>query len=378
MVVGAGEFQIPIIKKCREQGFAVIATDIDKNAIGLQYANIPLCIDTLDKEATLEAAIKYKIDGILTTSDYPVRTVAYVCENMGLFGLNKQAAEIATDKYLMRKCLCQHGIDCPKFYKIRNINELTSLKNKVELPLVVKPVDSSASRGVVKIDHFNDLENAYKEALAYSKKGDVIIEDFIRGPEYSVESLTQNGKTYIIAITEKTTSGYPYFVETRHIIPANISDEHINKIHDVVKKCIQAIGLNNSASHTELKLTPTGPMIIEIGARLGGDYITSDLLPLATGVDMLDNIIRLSLGERINCMQTHQMYSAIQFVTAENYDKIGKKIGKNNKNSEVIRYEIGEKRGFNKLKNSSDRLGYYIVQADSREKLICALELDNE
>jgi carbamoyl-phosphate synthase large subunit len=370
LIIGAGTMQIPVIEKCKELGYESIATDADKNAPGMQIADIALEINTLDKTATLDAAKKYKIDGIITTSDYPVRTVAYVCEQLGLKGLSEDAAKTCTNKYLLRENLSKHNIICPKYWKIKDLHEVTLIEKKLLYPLIVKPVDSSASRGVSKVSNYNQLETAVKEALVYSKSGDVIIEEFLEGPEYSVESLTQNGKTIVIAITEKTTdSSSSYFVEVRHIIPANITSREEKEVKSLVKKVIKSIGLNNCGTHTELKLTSKGPIIIEIGARLGGDYITSDLVPLSTDVNMLENIINISIGHKINTKITKRNYAGVQFVNSENYDSVKRHLEEISLKSGFVRSELKEYKKV-ELKSSLDRLGYYICTAKTRKKLL--------
>ena len=370
LVVGAGIVQVPIIKKCKELGLRVIATDVDKNAPGMYFADIALSVDTYDKQATLKVAKQKNIDGIITTSDYPVRTVAYVCKNLGLKGISERAAEICTNKYLLRESLSKNNIPCPKYWKINNNNEVHAIKSEFSYPLIVKPVDSSASRGVTKVNDYIELKDAIKEALTYSKNGNAIIEQFLEGAEYSVESLTQNGKTEIIAITEKTTRGMnnSYFVEDRHVIPANISIKEKQKIESLVLKAIKVIGIDNCGTHTEIKLTRKGPIIIEIGARLGGDYITSDLVPLSTGVNMLENVINISIGCKINIEKTKSNYSGIQFINSGNYNFIKKYLEKIKSKTGYVRSELKEYKN-NDLKNSLDRLGYYICIGNNSEEL---------
>lgn len=371
MVIGAGQFQVPLIKFCKQRQYYVIAVDYDASAEGFKYSDVSLNISTIDKEKVIQAATEWKIDAILTTSDFPVRTVAYVCENTGLMGLSSISAELCTNKYLFRTRLKASGINTPRFWSIRGSDELMQLKD-AEFPLVVKPVDSSASRGVSMVDSFDALRNAFTEAIQYSKSGQVVVEDYLSGPEYSVETLIQNGNIEIIAITEKSTSREPYFIEERHIIPAQLTPEQEIDIKQMVIKAIRAVGLDNSAAHVELKLTANGPVIIEMGARLGGDYITSDLVPLATGVDMIENIVRIGLGEPIITSQSSRKFAGIQFVTPNNYQEIAKIESAIKQRKQVVRFEMNQPHS-NSYKSSFDRCGYYIGVADSREELIKAL-----
>ncbi|MDP4176902.1 MAG: ATP-grasp domain-containing protein [Bacillota bacterium] len=374
MVIGAGEFQVPLIKECKKQGYFVIATDMNSSAEGFKYADVALNIDTLDKELTLKNAIKYKIDGIVTTSDYPVRIVAYVCEKLNLPGLNSSAAEICTNKFLLRECLIKNKIECPKYFVINKESETENVLKNFIYPVVVKPVDSSASRGVQMVNNYEQLIKAYQEALYYSKSDSVIVEEFLEGPEFSVESLTQDGKTFIISITEKTTNGLPYFVEDRHVIPAKLTEIEEEQIKSEVIKIIPIIGINNSACHTEIKLTKNGVKVIEIGARLGGDYITSDLVPLSTGINMLENIIKISLGLKIKVDKKFNYYAGIQFINSKNYNVVSQHINNLANDASIIRYSIDTNPKDNTLKNSLDREGYYICVMKDRNDLYNKLD----
>lgn len=376
MIVGAGKIQTPIIRYCKSEGYKVIATDIDQHAEGLKYADVAVVIDTLDRQETLYAAMKYDIDAILTMSDYPVRTVAYVCEKLGFPGLTTRAAEISTNKYLFRECLRKNQIRVPFYRSSFSYAEIKNMIKTSDFPLVVKPVDSSASRGVSKVENFSSLKSAFEEAQFNSKNGQVIVEEYLEGPEYSVESLTQNSKNYIVAITEKTTSSGPFFVEERHIVPAKLTTRQRVEIENIVAKIIKAVGINNSASHAEIKLTCQGPVAIEIGARLGGDYITSDLVPLAKGVNMFANIVDISLNKKIEVTNKNKRYSGIQFITPNNYKAILSKWEIIKEMDNCVRWDFYS--GFSEkciYKSSLDRLGYFICVANTRQKLIESLDI---
>jgi carbamoyl-phosphate synthase large subunit len=377
MVVGAGEFQVPIIKQCKESGHKVIATDMNPNADGFKYSDVVLNIDTLDKQKTLQEATKYNIDAILTTSDYPVRTVAYVCESLNLKGLSSKSSEICTNKQLLRDCMKLKNIKTPQYWTHINYDNFEKVLNIEDLPVIIKPVDSSASRGVSIVNKIWKFKKAFDEAIKYSKSGEVIIEEYIDGQEYSIEALTQNGKTVIVAITEKTTTGYPYFIEERHIIPANINTNPKNIIIESVLNVIKAIGLDNCASHTEIRLSSSGPIVIEIGARLGGDFITSDLVPLSTGVNMLDNVIRIALGEDICVKNDITKYSGIQFLTPSNYEKIKKHLHELSSMKQVTKIKVYDNNQSISFKSSLDRLGYYISVCDTRQELLEILNIYN-
>ncbi len=370
MILGSGTMQVPLIARASALGHFIIVVDIDENAPGNKYCNRFLKINTHDKESICKASIENNIDGILTTSDYPVRSVAYVSRVLGLHNLNENVAQLCTDKYLIRKHLAENGFKVPEFRIIQGPDDFPS---DLAFPLIIKPIDSSGSRGVKRINNLCQFKEAYNYAKRFSFSGKVIIEEFIVGREFSVETLTQDYVTHVIAITEKTVKGLndDFFVEIRHVIPAAVSDQENRLITSTVKEVLKSTGLNDSSSHTELKLINNEIYIIEIGARLGGDYITSDLVPLSTGVDMMENIIRISLGLKIDPAHKHSNYAGVQFADSSNYHKIKAFINK--RHSSLKKYQLEEYREL-ALENSFCRLGYFIVSASNLTELLELLD----
>lgn len=366
IILGAGEMQIPVIKKVNELGYCSIALDYDKDAVGLKYANKSYVVSSTDVDKVLEVAQKENADALLTTSDYPVNVVAAVSKTMGLVSMSKEVANICTNKFLQRKVFSTYGINSPEYFLVSGNG--ISVEKYNNYPYIVKPVDSSASRGVKKVNDSNELLNAIEEAKEYSRSGQVLIEQFIGGKEFSVETLTQNGETTIVSITEKLVIGeeYGYFVEDTHIEPARITKEEWQLIENEVVKALEAIQIDNSPSHTEVKLWNGKPYIIETACRLGGDYITSDLVPLSTGIDMLANLVRLSVGESIDRNRTLNKVACVQFLNVQNYNRCCAFIESNDPH--IIRYEIKPYRN-KRIENSLDRLGYIIVQCEDYSEL---------
>lgn len=364
LILGAGIIQVPIIRKAKESGYYTVVADYDEKAPGFKYADKVSTISTIDKEAVLELAIQERVDGILTTSDYPVNVVAYVGEKMNLPTMSTEVADICTNKYKQRSLFLNNGIKTP-FFKLCDVTQDLSVFN--EFPYIVKPCDSSASRGVKKVNNKEELKHAFDDAMSYSRSSQVLIESFIEGREFSVETLTQNKVTHVINITEKITKGEDlgYFVEDVHLEPARLSDKERILIEKEVLEATTLIGFDNCPSHTEIKLNEKGAFIIEIACRLGGDYITSNLVPLSTGVDMLDNLIRIAMGKPIDVEKKINKVSFIQFLNQDNYYDCIQFI---EENKDVIQaYEIEEKHN-RPIKSSLDRMGYIIMQVDSYEE----------
>ena len=357
--------QIPVIQKVNDLGYESIALDYDAQAVGFEYASSHYVVSSTDAEKVLDVARIENADALLTTSDYPVNVVAKVSKILGLPAMSPEVANICTNKYLQRKLFSENCINAPKFYLVSDDVNLDSFK---EYPYIVKPVDSSASRGVKKVEFETELKEAIEEAKSYSRTGQVLIEQFIGGKEFSVETLTQNNETTVVNITEKLVIGeeYGYFVEDTHIEPARISSGEWSMIEDEVCKALSLIKANNCPSHTEVKVWNGKAYIIEMACRLGGDYITSDLVPLSTGVDMLANLIKLSVGEPIDREKKIKKVSSVQFLNPSNYDRCKEFIASGNchiKRSEVRPYSN------HRIENSLDRLGYVILQTDDYQTL---------
>ena len=311
----------------------------------------------------------------MTTSEIGLFTVAYVCEEMGLPGPSYISAQISNNKHFMRERMKQAGMLIPKCFCIHSLEELMNEICELSFPIVIKPTDVSGSIGVMYVESQKELMASCRKALELSNNREVILEEYLVGKEYSVETLSQNGIHNVIAVTQKNLTDLPYFVEQGHIIPADITEKEYKEIKDYVGRFLSVCSIDNSASHTELRMTKNGPVIIETGARIGGDQITADLVPLATGISMHENIARIALGLKLNIDNRINRYAGIQFIMNENYNEIMNNIEKIRTKEGIVRLkvdDIGLDTGIKKHKttNSRERHGYYIGVADTREDLL--------
>jgi len=317
-ILGASGLQVPAIQKAKEKGLYVYVLDFNPHAVGIQYADRFLEISTIDKEAVYQAALKYKPDYIITsTSDMPVRTVSWVNEQLGKSSdISYKGAIFATDKIAMRNRMKESGVPIPLYHEVKDFDEFLSVAETMPDRFVLKPADNAASRGVVMVDKNDnpDLEEIYKYSIRYSRSGEALVEEYMEGPEVSVESYTINGEPHIITITDKIITDLPFFVELGHTEPSRLTQEQQEEIKRVAYAAIKAIGMQNGPNHTEIKVTPAGAKLVEIAARLGGDYITSRLVPLSTGVDMIECSFATLLNEEVHYKNTMSQGSAIRFI----------------------------------------------------------------
>ncbi|PLT78978.1 lactate dehydrogenase [Mediterraneibacter gnavus] len=376
MILGASILQLPAIRKAKEMGLQVITVDMDENAIGFKEEGI-ICevISTIDSEKILEAAKKHNIDGIMTlASDMPMRSVAIVAKEMGLVGITEQTALNATNKAEMRQCLKESGVPIPQFFRVSSkeeYEEAIDYFKTSKLKCIVKPADNSGSRGVDLLSDLSDEElisRAYEYSKSYSRGGDIVVEEYMEGPEVSVETLSVDGECHIIQITDKLTTGAPYFVEMGHSEPSAQPEDIKVRISEVASAAVKAIGIENGPSHTEIKVTKDGPKIVELGARLGGDNITTHLVPLSTGVDMVECCIKIALGEKPDLERKCELGSAIRYFKTEKgiiTNIIGIEDAKKlyGVMQVSIVHGIGEK--VSEIKNSIDRIGFVIAQGEN-------------
>ena len=313
MILAASILQLSAIEKATEMGLRVVVLDMNPDAVGFLVPGVVKeIISTVDIPKAVDSAKRNHIDGVMTlATDLPMRTVAAIAKECGLIGISEDTAIRATDKSLMREALKCANVPIPDFYSVNNVDEFISAVEKINGPFMVKPDDSSGSRGILKVENRTDLQSAYEYTKHFSHNGVVVVEECMIGPEVSVETLAIDGEIHVIQITDKITTGAPHFVEMGHTQPTrlNCSDE-IKKIAVAANK---AIGIKNGPSHTEIIVTKDGPKIVEIGARLGGDCITTHLVPLSTGVNMVEACIKIALGEKPDIEPTLQYGSAIRY-----------------------------------------------------------------
>ncbi len=318
LLLGAGPLQLPAVRTARRLGLRVVVMDFNPRAPGLREADSAHIADIKDAAVALQIAREERVSAVLSVcTDYAVRTVARVTSELGLPGLSEEAAERATDKYRMREAFLRGGAPSPKAIRVASQDELAEAAARLGWPVIVKPTDGVGSKGVTKATDPAGLELAWRRGQAVCRSGVLVCEEFVEGPEVSVEGLTWNGETHLVAITDKITSGPPYFVETGHTEVSQLPAADQESILDAARRGVKALGIDFAASHTEIKLGAHGACIMEIGARLGGDRITSDLVPMATGVDIFEGAIRVALGETPDVAPTRGAGAAIRYFLPE-------------------------------------------------------------
>lgn len=322
-------------------------------------------ISVLERELILKKCEQIKIDGITTiATDICVPTICYVAEKMNLISNSYLSGLISTNKAKMRAAFFLNNVNSPKSIAIKQFN-IENFKS-FEFPLIVKPTDRSGSRGVVKVSDFNELKAGIKIALEESIEKQVIVEEFIEGSEVSVESISWKGKHYILAITDKTTTGAPHFVELEHHQPSQLTENLKEKIIVETLKALDALEIKFGASHAEFKILDNGKVVaIEVGGRMGGDFIGSHLVQLSTGYDFLKGVISIALNEFEVPEIKSKNFSGVYFLSKETdyllpyFDK---------KNIFDIEKNV-QKSKLSFISNSNERSGYLIYKSHQKINL---------
>ena len=324
-----------------------------------------------DFEGTCAVVEKYDVKAIVTAAtDKPLVMMARVAEKYGFPFYSVETAQWSTDKYQMKQRFLEGGVPCARGRLIAKAEEADDLY----YPLIVKPRDNSGSRGVKLCRNREELQEAMQEALQYSHLDTVLVEEYIEGQEYSIEGLHYDSKSEVIQFTEKTTTEFPYNVELAHKQPANLTENQKNDIREQVSKIASCMHFENCLSHTELKINEHGIFIIETSPRLGGDYITSTLAPLSTGINMEDQLLHIALGERVDT-QTGRVEKASGvcfFCLPEGVvKKIDPQINEVASWPGVYSFELKLKEGdeVHQITSSLNRYGEVIISADNRERL---------
>ncbi len=297
-IIGASYLQLPLIEKAKEMGyvthvFAWAADDVGEKAADHFYP-----ISIIEREQILEKCREIGICGICSiASDVAMLTVNYVAAEMGLVGNSMEATFRSTNKHAMRLAFEENGDLSPKSRLVGADSDVSAMG--LDFPVIVKPTDRSGSRGICKVYSAVELPAAIERAVAESFEKKALVEEFAEGQEYSVEFISYRGQHHFLALTKKFTTGEPHFIETGHLEPAPADGQTLERVKKTVAHALSSLGIENGASHSEIKIDEHGQIrLIEIGGRMGGDLIGSDLVRYSTGYDFVRMVIDVACGRQ--------------------------------------------------------------------------------
>ena len=380
LMLGGSMQQIPAIVAAKEMGLYTITCDYLPDNPGHKYADEYHNVSTTDKEAVLELAKKLEIDGIVAyASDPAAPTAAYVSEKLGLPGNPYESVAILTQKDKFREFLSENGFTTPQAGGYTSYEEALKDIDRFKFPIMVKPVDSSGSKGVVKIESKDGLLAAVEEAMDYSRSKRIVIEEFIRKKGYQVsgDGFSVDGKLVFTSYGNELYSnkGTREYVALGEFWPSELSPEMKRKVDGELQKLITALGMKTSAYNIEVIIDENDDVyVLELGPRNGGSYIPQ-LIKYATGVDMVEYTIKAAIGEdcsdlkmapTVGCFSNYMIYST----QSGKYNGIwfDEEFKANNLLDVYCTYSIGD--AVTAYQNTSHSLGTILFKAQSVEQMI--------
>ncbi|MEU8513836.1 pyridoxal-phosphate dependent enzyme [Kitasatospora sp. NPDC048722] len=316
-----------------------------------------------------------EIAGVATTSDFYLPAVAGLTTLLGLPGNSVESMAACRDKALTRARLAQAGVRQPRFAILADPAEVPEAVARIGLPCVVKPADDSGSNNVL-------LCSTTEQAVAQSRvilaetvnvrgqatAGTVLVEEYLDGPEFSVETFSWAGEVRCVGITQKHLGGPPHFVEHGHVFPAAVPPHVADDLTGAARRAVRAVGLTNGAAHTEVRLTPEGAAVIEVNGRLAGGMIP-ELVRLSTGINLLEEQVRAALGRPPRLDRAPTRAAAIRFLLVEREGTFSHVSGTEAAQAvEGIRHVTVTARPEQRVepaKNAYHRLGYVIAEGET-------------
>ncbi|MDR1363388.1 MAG: ATP-grasp domain-containing protein [Spirochaetaceae bacterium] len=318
MILGAGIMQGPVIRIAGDMGLESVVVDGNKDAPCAGEADVFERIDLKNKEKITELALRLKaeqsgLSGVMTAGTDFSATVAWVAEHAGLPGIPYEAALNASDKGRMRRCFKKAGVPSPEFIIV---DKEAAPPPPFSYPVVVKPIDNMGGRGCKRADNETELRVAIKEALKFSRSGQAIVEEYMDGPEYSIDAIVYEGNITICGFADRHIFFPPYFIEMGHTMPSNLEGETASLLLETFKTGARSLGLTLGAAKGDIKLTSKGPMIGEIAARLSGGYMSGWTYPYSSGAEPIKAAILAALG-RLNAGDPQGLRRERNWVSAE-------------------------------------------------------------
>lgn len=309
LVISGGAEAVPGIQRAKEMGLHVVVSDINPSAPGFSIADTHIIASTYDVVATVAAAQAYHrtirpIDGVICiAADVPF-TVASVAHALGLPGIPIEAAHLASDKLAIKQRFVEAGIAIPRFSPVESRSQLEAIVKDWGFPLILKPVDSRGARGVLRLRAGIDLDWAFGHSQSYSPTSRVMVEEYLSGLQISTESVILNGRGFTPGFVERNYEYLerfaPYMIENGGQQPSKFSPSDQQAVARLAEDAARAMGISTGIAKGDLVFTSDGPKVIEIAARLSGGWLSTDQIPLGTGVDLVGAAIKLALGEEVS------------------------------------------------------------------------------
>ena len=374
MILGAGTYQVPLIRTAKRMGLYTIVVSIPGNYPGFSYADKIYEIDTRDYAAVLKAARTENIDGICTSgTDVAVSTIGYVCQKMGLTGIPYEASLIVTNKALMKEAFLKHEVCTSRGIRVSSVDEALHAAAGLGYPVVVKRVDSSGSRGITVVKDASAVESAFRHAIHRSLCDYALVEGFMSGNEIGVDGFVSDGKLVFLSPHDKFVyQGANITIPIGHAFPYPCSNAVKNEIAHQMQKAVSATGITNCSVNADIFVDGETVSVIEIGGRTGATCIP-ELISMYYGFDFYEKMILNALGEAADftpaapqpCMAKLLLSPVSGEITSYNKTRIQKL--QESGVQIVLDYPVGH--FVTAMEDGTDRIGHVIAAVNTEQEL---------
>ena len=301
MILGAGNHQLHLIEQAKKMGFYTIVISPDGDYPGLAVADKVYYLDVKEQDEIVKIGRQEGVCGVLSDQgDVFVKPVAYVAEQLGLPGIGYETALLFTNKHAMREKSAELGLPCIRNALVETCEEAEAFLESLGAPAIIKPIDSSGSRGVTRIVSKEDLRERFEDTKSYSRNGKVIIEQFIEGKEFEVDSVVFNGECRYMMTGDLTEFNIPdVFACTTILFPAKADKAVTDRLIELNKQPIEGFSMKKGLPHAEyIRDDHTGEIyLMEAAARGAGIYISSHVAEMQTGLNTAELLIKMATGE---------------------------------------------------------------------------------
>jgi len=383
LLLGGSSQQVIAIETAKKLGYYTVLCDYLTDNPGQYHADKFYLVSTTDKNAVLEVAEKEKVDGVLAyASDPAAPTASYVAEKMGLPTNPHKSVDILCNKDKFREFLAQNGFNTPKALGFSSLEQIVSAKDQFRLPVIIKPVDSSGSKGISRIDDWSQISSAYRNAVSFSRCGKIIIEEFLEKFGYQIagDGLVVDGRLVFRYFgndhfNPKCRNKY---VPVSASFPYNMPDEIHNKIHSEIQRCVSLLKMQTSCYNFDIRIDSSfNVYLMEIAPRDGGNYIPQ-VIRYATGFDLIESAVKGAMNEKIEISEIKadgfwSYFAVHSYKTGILKEiKIDPEVVKNNIVENHITAVAGDK--VSEFTGANTTLGILIMKFDSMEQMLSMMD----
>ncbi len=372
MILGAGTYQVPLIQAAKRLGLYTIVVSIPGNYPGFEIADKVYYENTVDEDKVLEIAQAEAIDGIVTTgTDVCVQSIGNVCDAMGLSGLSREAAIIANNKMLMKSKYEEFGVRTARFRQVRfDDTDIKTTIQGLQFPLIFKSVDSSGSRGIIRVDSYDEFETSMAYVKENTRKDYFLIEEFIEGEEFGAQAFVYNGQVSFILPHGDYVFHGDTGVPIGHFAPYNLSEEVIKDAEVQLRGAVKAMGLDNCAINADFILKDNKTYVLELGGRCGATCL-AELVSIYYGFDYYEKILQVAMGQDPQFdITSHAVANASHLLMSDKDGRIVSQSNENEADPRIVEVQFDYKAGeeVHKFRVGPHRIGHIITKGESLEE----------